>query len=96
VFLSDYPRQLKLLRTSAQSGDAAAFRRAAHSLKGMLSNFRADGAAQMALQLEKKGQTGELVGIDPLIEKLAEDIKLLTARLRKLIDRNVPQAKIQT
>jgi CheY-like chemotaxis protein len=96
VFLSDYPRQLHLLRASAQSGDAAAFRRAAHSLKGMLQNFQAEGAAQMALQLETRGLAGELAGIEPLIEKLAEAIQVLAARLRELIVRSVPQAKIQT
>jgi hypothetical protein len=62
----------------------------------MLQNFQAEGAAQMALQLETRGLAGELAGIEPLIEKLAEAIQVLAARLRELIVRSVPQAKIQT
>ncbi|MCK7510719.1 MAG: Hpt domain-containing protein [Desulfobacterales bacterium] len=36
-----------------------AFRRAAHSLKGMLRNFQAEDAAEKAFHLETKGQAGD-------------------------------------
>jgi HPt (histidine-containing phosphotransfer) domain-containing protein len=92
VFFSDYPRQLDSLRTSAERGDAATFRRAAHSLKGMLRNFQAEAAAEKAFHLENKGQRGELAGCRPLIEELAEEMKQLEAELRRLIEKKMPKA----
>ena len=92
VFFSDYPRQLDSLRTSAERGDAAAFRRAAHSLKGMLRNFQAEAAAEKAFHLENKGQKGDLTGCRPLIEELAEEMKQLEAELRRLIEKKMPKA----
>jgi HPt (histidine-containing phosphotransfer) domain-containing protein len=96
VFFSDYPRQLDSLRTSAERGDAAAFRRAAHSLKGMLRNFQAEAAAEKAFHLENKGQKGDLTGCRPLIEELAEEMKQLEAELRRLIEKKMPKATDNT
>jgi response regulator RpfG family c-di-GMP phosphodiesterase len=90
VFFLDYPRQLDRLRQSADSGNAAAFRRAAHSLKGMLRNFQAERAAEKASYLEKKGETGDLSDVGPLVEELEQDIKRQEAQLRKLIAREAP------
>jgi PAS domain S-box-containing protein len=96
VFFSDYPRQLDSLRTSAERDDAAAFRRAAHSLKGMLRNFQAEAAAEKAFHLENKGQKGDLTGCRPLIEELAEEMKQLEAELRRLIEKKMPKATDNT
>jgi len=90
VFFSDYPRQLDSLRASAQSGDAATFRRAAHSLKGVLRNFQDEGAAGKAFHLETKGQSGDLVGVEALIEELAAEVRRLEVRLRRLIRERLP------
>ena len=85
VFFNDYPQQLQTLRRSAGTGDAPAFRRSAHSLKGMLLNFQAEAAAQKALRLEHLGQAGELAGTDGLIEDLAADLKAVEENLRALL-----------
>jgi PAS domain S-box-containing protein len=88
VFLSDYPRQIDSLRASAEKGDAAVFRRAAHSLKGMLRSFQAEDAAEKALRLETQGQAGSLGGVEPLIAALEGDIRRLAAELHRLIEIN--------
>jgi HPt (histidine-containing phosphotransfer) domain-containing protein len=93
VFFKDYPHQLDSLRQSAASGDAAAFRRSAHSLKGMLRNFQADSAAEKAFYLENKGQAGDLTGVGPLVEELEQDIKRHEVELRKWVERKMPQAR---
>jgi PAS domain S-box-containing protein len=85
VFLEDYPRQLASLRQAAGDGDAAAFRRAAHSLKGMLRNFQEAAAAEMAHRLEEKGQAGDLADAAGLIDELASDLKGVDSRLRGLL-----------
>jgi PAS domain S-box-containing protein len=91
VFFSDYPRQLDSLRSCAESGDAASFRRAAHSLKGVLRNFQAEGPAEKAFHLETMGQNGDLAGAGPLIEELAEDIKRLDGQLHEMIEKKMPR-----
>jgi PAS domain S-box-containing protein len=94
VFLSDYPRQIDRLRSCAESGDAAAFRRAAHSLKGMLLNFQAEGPAEKALRLETQGRAGDLAGAGPLVEELAGEIKPLEEQLRQLIERGMLNGRL--
>jgi PAS domain S-box-containing protein len=85
VFFNDYPRQLDSLRRSAELSEAARFRRAAHSLKGMLRNFQADNAAEKAFALEKKGESGDLSGSGPLIDELTRDLSRLESELRQLL-----------
>jgi CheY-like chemotaxis protein len=85
VFLSDYPRQLELLRRSAGEGDAAVFRRCAHSLKGMLRNFQAAAAAETATRLEQKGQSGDLEDAAGLIDALAADLRNIDRSLRSVL-----------
>lgn len=88
VFLDDHPRQIELLRQSAGLGDAASFRRAAHSLKGMLRGFRFMEAADKAERLEIAGERGELGGTEPLIAELEGAMLLLDRRLREILGRN--------
>jgi PAS domain S-box-containing protein len=85
VFLSDYPRQLELLRRSAGDGDAAVFRRCAHSLKGMLRNFQAAAAAETAARLEQKGRSGDLEDAAGLIDALAADLRNIDRSLRSVL-----------
>ncbi|HSV94275.1 MAG TPA: response regulator, partial [Desulfobacterales bacterium] len=87
VFFGDYPQQLAALRRAAEAGDGPAFRRSAHSLKGMLLNFQAEAAAQKALHLEHRGQADELNGVGELIDELAADLKLVEEELRALLSR---------
>src|SRR5438128_2052533 len=42
------------------AGDAASVGRAAHALKGMVSNFCAPAAQESALQVERLGKSGDL------------------------------------
>ncbi len=88
VFLEDHPRQVMLLRKAAGRGDAAALRRAAHSLKGMLRGFRFTAAAEKAERLERAGELGALSGTGPLIDELEGDMLLLDRRLREILGRN--------
>mgnify|MGYP001029590349 CR=1 FL=1 len=91
VFFKDYPCQIDSLRRSAASGDATTFHRAAHSLKGMLRNFQAEGLAQKALHLENKSQAADLADVGPLVDELAENIARLEADLRRLIEKKMPK-----
>jgi HPt (histidine-containing phosphotransfer) domain-containing protein len=86
VFLDDYPQQLESLRRSLGDEDAPAFRRAAHSLRGMLRNYQAEAAADKAFDLEQKGLARDLEGAGPLIEAIADDLSRLERELRRILD----------
>jgi len=57
----------------------------------MLRNFQAEGLAQKALHLENKGQAGDLAGVEPLVEDLAENMARLETDLRRLIEKKMPK-----
>jgi two-component system sensor histidine kinase/response regulator len=86
IFLDDYPRLLENLRKSFKEGDCDVFMRSAHSLKGMLKNFRAENAAEVAFDLEKKGQEADLNGVQADIESLAAQIAEVDKTLRNMIE----------
>ena len=86
VFLDDYPRLLDNLRRSFNEGDCDTFMRSAHSLKGMLKNFRAENAAEVAFDLEKKGKEADLKGVQADIESLAAQIAEVDNTLRNMIE----------
>jgi HPt (histidine-containing phosphotransfer) domain-containing protein len=82
VFLNDYPLQIEALRRSVRSGETSAFRRAGHSLKGMLRNFHEETAAEKASALEKMGAAENLSGAASLIDALEQDLKQLEQELK--------------
>jgi HPt (histidine-containing phosphotransfer) domain-containing protein len=86
VFLDDYPRLLNNLRKSFKEGDCVTFMRSAHSLKGMLKNFRVETAADLAFDLEKKGREADLEGVQADIESLAAQIAEVDNTLRNMIE----------
>jgi len=85
IFLNDYPRLLDNLRKSFNEGDSDMFMRSAHSLKGMLNNFRAETAAEVASDLEQKGKKADLTGGPAGIESLAAQIAEVDKTLRNMI-----------
>jgi len=71
LFLDEYPMLMDEIRSAAHARDADALQRAAHSMKGSVSNFGADGVYQAAFALEKKGRAGDLDELEPCIDRLA-------------------------
>jgi two-component system sensor histidine kinase/response regulator len=85
VFLSDYPRLTEDLRRASNEGDGDLLMRAAHSLKGMLKNFQADSAADVAFELEKKGKSEDFNGVQEIIETLESRIIAVDKTLRDMV-----------
>ncbi|MEX1325718.1 MAG: response regulator [Desulfobacterales bacterium] len=85
VFIDDYPRLFDNLQQSFEEGDCDTFMRSAHSLKGMLKNFKAETAAEIAFDLEKKGKTADLQGVQADIDRLAAHISEVDKTLRNMI-----------
>lgn len=84
TFLEDAPQQLDELRRSLALGDAAAFRRAAHSLKSNSHTFGALPLSALARELE----LSDLAALGPQaaarVEALAQAYEQAAAALRSL------------
>ena len=86
VFLGDYPRLIDDLSRADEEGDSELLLRAAHSLKGMLRNFKADSAAEVAFDIEKKGKAGNFNGVPEQIKILRDRIGEVDRMLRGIIE----------
>jgi HPt (histidine-containing phosphotransfer) domain-containing protein len=76
---------LNTLRESLKSTDAKTFKRAAHSLKGMLRNFQAESAAETAFELEQIGEQGKLDEADQIVDSLAAQLDDVSRKLKEVI-----------
>ncbi len=73
------------IRRSAESGDAAAVGRAAHTLKGMISNFCSPDVHAAALAVEQLGKRGDLAAAGPAIERLETHLNTLISELADFV-----------
>ena len=85
MLASDGPALLGEIRRAADAGDAPAVGKAAHTLKGMLSNFCAPGAQAGALAVEQIGKAGELSSLPPAIGLLEVQLRGLIADLNDFL-----------
>jgi two-component system sensor histidine kinase/response regulator len=84
LFLDDYPKLLGELREAVESGDAKRVERAAHGLKGSVSNFGARPAVDAALELETMGRTQKLVEVEQVLHTLELALAALRPELESL------------
>jgi CheY-like chemotaxis protein len=85
LFVSDYPRMMVDIRQAFETGDTDALIRTAHSLKGMLSLFNAQAAAQKTIKLQELGKQGEFSEIENEIEALSGELSMLKSTLQDLV-----------
>lgn len=84
IFLSEYPALVHEIREAVMASDAKRLERAAHSLKGSVSNFGAQAATQAAYQLEVIGRRGELQEAGMALKELLEEFEQLEPVLESL------------
>jgi CheY-like chemotaxis protein len=84
IFREDYPAQLQTVRDAVMLSDANALRVASHTLKGVLSNLSAKGAAQLASDLEAMARHGETAGAGQRVADLETEIARVAERLETL------------
>jgi HPt (histidine-containing phosphotransfer) domain-containing protein len=77
---------LARLHVAALSGDAAGAERAAHTLKGMLAQLSADGAAQTASRLEQMGRAGRLDDMPDTLRVLEQQVAVLRPLLLEIAE----------
>ena len=83
IFVEECPNMVQRLRTAVSEGAADEVRRAAHALKGSLSNFIDGGPTATAFELETMGRDGRLDETARALERLEGEIAGLTVRLRE-------------
>lgn len=81
LFLEECPKLVFEIRTAIASGDAGALERAAHTLKGSVSNFAAQPASEAARRLELIGRTGHLQEAPEACGALETEIERFTLAL---------------
>jgi signal transduction histidine kinase/CheY-like chemotaxis protein len=82
AFLQSAPAQLQALAEAVGSGDAAALRGEAHSLKSSSANLGATRLAALARELEARGREGRLDDAGPLVEQATRELE----RVRTALD----------
>jgi CheY-like chemotaxis protein/HPt (histidine-containing phosphotransfer) domain-containing protein len=93
LFMIDSPRMIDLLRETLKAGDAAAFSRNAHAVKGMVRLFQAEEAAMMAQSLEERGRNGDLERAAEDVDRLAVGLDQLKNVLIGLLNERRPETK---
>ena len=83
-FLKESPRLLAAIRDAIIGGDAQELGRAAHTLKGSVSNFCAPAAFDAAHNLEMLGGNGDLTGADEAFALLEQTVQRLQSSLVSL------------
>ena len=85
LFFEDTPKLLTEMRAAIDRGDARALERAAHTLKGSISNFGVPSAVAPALCLEQMARAGELAPALAAWEQLQLQVNQLVPALEALV-----------
>jgi HPt (histidine-containing phosphotransfer) domain-containing protein len=87
-FLADAPALLRDLEIALVAQHADAVHHAAHSLKGLGSNFDAAGLVSTARQIEVLSAHGDLAACQSLSDQLREEHEQVIAALKAMLERN--------
>ena len=85
MFISDYPPMVATVAQAIDNQDQDLLRRTAHALKGMARNFRVDGAANAALQLEQLADQKAFEEARNLYRMLAAELNAFERQLRRMV-----------
>jgi two-component system sensor histidine kinase/response regulator len=77
MFMEEYPGTMKEIKSAIPAGDAHRLNRSAHALKGLVGNFGARPAYELALRLEMMGKNKKLNGAAEVFETLEKEMERL-------------------
>jgi HPt (histidine-containing phosphotransfer) domain-containing protein len=83
IFIDECPHMVNRLRAAIAEGSAEEVQRAAHALKGSLSNFIDGGPTSTAFELETMGRNHRLDETPGALDRLEGEIADLTAALKE-------------
>jgi len=82
LFLNSCPRLLDNLRARLRDNDLPALGKAAHALKGSISNFTTDGPAKTALELERLCGQNRRDAAAATLQRLEREVARLIAAMK--------------
>jgi signal transduction histidine kinase/DNA-binding response OmpR family regulator/HPt (histidine-containing phosphotransfer) domain-containing protein len=85
AFVATVDRELATIALAVSTGDAAALRSSAHTLKGASANLRASAASSAAALLETASDSGKSAQVSALAEKLTIEVRRTIAYLRSTV-----------
>src|SRR6185295_13526899 len=92
AFLEEEPRRVAEIRQAIDASDFELLGRAAHTIKGSMRYFKADGVFDKALGLEQLGQEKTLDGAEEIFGSLRQELaKLHTVLLDYVQGRGGPR-----
>lgn len=86
-FLDDSPSLVGKIRQAVQACDSPSLQKAAHTLRGCVSNFSAQRTQEAALRLEEIGRAGQAASAQPALEYLEKSIHELQPLIERLAGR---------
>ncbi len=82
-YVASYARGISGMREAASKGDADAMRRHAHTLKGSSANVGASHIAELAKELQFRGEQGDLQGVAEWIEAVEVEFERVLGEVRR-------------
>ncbi len=75
MYRAETPGLLADIRAALAAGEADKLRHAAHSLKGSSNNLGVRQVAALSAEIEKKGRSGTVEGVDALLAQLEREFE---------------------
>jgi two-component system, sensor histidine kinase and response regulator len=85
MFQGDGRSAMRQIRDALAAGDSAGLGRAAHALKGLVSNFCAPQTHASALAVEQMGKNGDLSSAPAAVDALGGQLEALLAELAAFV-----------
>lgn len=82
LFLNSGPRLVDALRARLRENDLTALGRAAHALKGSLSNFTREAPTTTAFELERLCSVGRREAAETMLQRLEQEVSQMIAEMR--------------
>ena len=82
VYFEDYPGLLSQMQEAINESNSERLMRAAHDLKGLLSNFSSASATSAVQALEHAGRHDELAAAPQQLRTLQHELTLLNEKVR--------------
>ena len=95
MFLSDYPGLMFSIKEAYRTRDYGALGLAAHTLKGMVSNFYARPASDAAQRLEIVAEKRDLKGSNEALVALEMEVERLSGAIKLFLEGQTQRATIQ-
>ena len=85
LYNEDYPELISQMRSALSRQDSGALADAAHTFKGLLGNFAAHPAIEVALKLEVMAKQGDLSGAGQALTALENESNRLQEALEAIV-----------